>query len=111
MASWRDSVQRMKVRIAGLLLLVAPAGYVATSGPAIHWGRLGWLVVAGFLASTGSSAVNSYVDRDIDPLMDPTPHPALPMGRIHPPQKVLGFGTPPLPAGPVVASRLPNPLT
>src|SRR2546427_3324239 len=111
MASWRDYAQLMKVRIAGLLLLVALAGYVATSGPAIHGGRLGWLVVAGFLASTGSSVVNSYVDRDIDPLMDRTRHRALPMGRIHPPQKVLGFGTALIAAGLVVASLLDNPLT
>jgi protoheme IX farnesyltransferase len=111
MASWRDYVQLMKVRIAGLLLLVALAGYVATSGPAIEWSRLGWLVVAGFLASTGSSVVNSYVDRDIDPLMDRTRRRALPMGRIHPPQKVLGFGTVLIAAGFVVAWLLDNPLT
>ena len=111
MASWRDYVQLMKVRIAGLLLLVALAGYVATSGPAIDWGRLGWLVVAGFLASTGSSVVNSYVDRDIDPLMDRTRHRALPMGRIHPSEKVLGFGTALIAAALVVAWLLDNPLT
>src|SRR5436309_3397433 len=92
MASWRDYFQLMKVRIAGLLLLVALAGYVATSGPAVDGVRLGGLLVAGFLASTGSSVVNSYVDRDIDPLMDRTRRRALPMGRIDPPQKVLGFG-------------------
>src|SRR2546427_10301290 len=101
MASWRDYAQLMKVRIAGLLLLVALAGYVATSGPAIHWGRLGWLVVAGFLASTGASVVNSYGGRGIDPLMGRTRPPALPMGRVPPPPKGLGFGAAPIAAGPV----------
>src|SRR2546427_8826910 len=111
MASWRDYAQLMKVRIAGLLLLVALAGYVATSGPAIHWGRLGWLVVAGFLASTGSSVVNSYADGDIDPLMDRTRRRALPMGTIVPPEKVLGFGSFLIAGGLVVAWFLDNPLT
>ncbi len=111
MASWRDYFQLMKVRIAGLLLLVALAGYVGTSGTAIDWNRLGWLVVAGFLASTGSSVVNSYVDRDIDPLMDRTRHRALPMGRIHPPVKVLGFGAALIAASLAVAWLLDNPLT
>src|SRR2546426_12242967 len=109
MASWRDYAQLMKVRIAGLLLLVALAGYVATSGPAIDWGRLGWLVVAGFLASTGSSVVNSYVDRDIDPPMGRTPHPAPPLGRIPPPPKVLGVGTAPTPAPPAGPRLLATP--
>src|SRR5436190_5223135 len=111
MASWRDYAQLMKARIAGLLLLVALAGYIATSRAAIDWARLGWLVVAGFLASTGSSVVNSYVDRDLDPLMDRTRHRALPMGRIDPPAKVLGFGASLIAAGLVVAWFLDNPLT
>src|SRR5437773_12458322 len=91
MASWRDYAQLMKARIAGLLLLVALAGFVATSRAAIDWARLGWLVVAGFLASTGSSVGNSYVDRGLDPLMGRTRHRALPLGRIDPPAKGLGF--------------------
>ena len=111
MASWRDYFQLMKARIAGLLLLVALAGYVATSGAAIDWARLGWLMVAGFLASTGSSVVNSYVDRDIDPLMDRTRRRALPMGRIDPPEKVLGFGAALIAAGLAIAGLFDNPLT
>src|SRR5438093_2995481 len=111
MTSWRDYFTLMKVRIAGLLLLVALAGFVATSGTAIDWARLASLVVAGFLASTGSSVVNSYVDRDIDPLMDRTRRRALPMGRIEPPEKVLGFGSFLIAGGLVVAWFLDNPLT
>ena len=111
MAAWRDYFTLMKVRIAGLLLLVALAGFVATNGTAINWGRLGSFVVAGFLASTGSSVVNSYVDRDIDPLMDRTRRRALPMGRIDPPEKVLAFGSILIGAGLAVAWLLDNPLT
>src|SRR5881628_2823972 len=111
MATWRDYVELMKVRIAGLLMLVALAGYIATSGIAIDVGRLGWLLAAGFLASTGSSVVNSYVDRDIDLLMDRTRRRALPMRRIDPPQKVLAFGAVLVASGLTVAWFLDNPLT
>ena len=111
MTSWRDYFQLMKVRIAGLLLLVALAGFVATSGTAIDWGRLAGLLAAGFLASTGSSVANSYLDRDIDPLMDRTRRRALPMGRIDPPQKVLGFGVALIGGGLLLAWFLDNPLT
>ena len=111
MASWRDYFQLMKVRIAGLLLLVALAGYVATTGTAVDGARLCGLLLAGLLASTGSSVVNSYVDRDIDPLMDRTRRRALPMGRIDPPEKVLAFGSILIGAGLAVAWLLDNPLT
>jgi len=111
MAAWRDYFELMKVRIAGLLMLVALAGYIATSGTQIGANRLGALLIAGFLASTGSSVLNSYVDRDIDLLMDRTRHRALPMRRIHPPQKVLAFGALLVAGGLIVAWFLDNPLT
>src|SRR3989442_6707188 len=111
MAAWQDYFELMKVRIAGLLMLVALAGYIATSGASIEANRLGALLVAGFLASTGSSVLNSYVDRDIDLLMDRTRHRALPMRRIHPPQKVLAFGALLVAGGLIVAWFLDNPLT
>src|SRR2546428_10697958 len=99
MASWRDYVQLMKVRIAGLLLLVALAGYVATSGPAIDWGRLGWLVVAGLLASTRAGVGNSYVDPGIHPPVGRTPPPGPPLGRVPPPPQGPRVGARPHPAG------------
>ena len=111
MAAWQDYFELMKVRIAGLLMLVALAGYIATSGTVIEANHLGALLVAGFLASTGSSVLNSYVDRDIDLLMDRTRHRALPMRRIHPPQKVLAFGALLVAGGLIVAWFLDNPLT
>ncbi|OGS50376.1 MAG: protoheme IX farnesyltransferase [Euryarchaeota archaeon RBG_16_68_12] len=111
MGSLRDYVQLMKVRIAALLLLVALAGFIVTVGTAIDWASLGSLLVAGFLASTGSSVVNSYVDRDIDPLMERTRRRALPMHRISPPEKVLAFGLTLIGSGIVVAFFLNNPLT
>src|SRR2546428_13906892 len=97
MATWRDYLELMKVRIAGLLMLVALAGYIATSGIAIDAGRLGWLLAAGFLPSTGSSVGNSYGDRDIAPPMGRAPPRARPLGRADPPRKVPASGAGPSP--------------
>ncbi|OGS61344.1 MAG: protoheme IX farnesyltransferase [Euryarchaeota archaeon RBG_19FT_COMBO_69_17] len=82
----------MKVRIAALLLLVAAAGYVSTSGLAIDPWRFGLLMLTGFLASAGASAINHYIDRDLDSLMGRTRARPLPAHRIEPPGRALGFG-------------------
>ena len=42
---------RLKLRIDALLLLVAAAGYVATSGPAVDPTRFGLLMASGLLAA------------------------------------------------------------
>ena len=82
----------MKVRIAALLLLVAAAAYIATSGPRIEPVALGLLLLTGFLASSGASAVNHYVDRDIDAVMRRTSTRPLPSHRIDPAARALAFG-------------------
>ncbi len=82
----------MKLRIDALLLLVAAAGYVATSGPHIDPGTFGLLMVTGLLASSGASAVNHYVDRDIDGVMRRTSTRPLPTHRIDPAGRALTFG-------------------
>ena len=87
-----DYVQLMKLRIAALLLLVAAAAYVGTSGPHINPVAFGLLMLAGLLASSGSSAVNHYVDRDIDGVMRRTSKRPLPTGRIDPAVRALIFG-------------------
>ena len=107
----RDYVSMMKVRIAGLLLLVALSGFIATRGATIGWSALGSLLVAGFLASTGSSVVNAYIDRDIDALMDRTRGRPLPMHRIQPPEKALAFGGGLITASMAIAWFLNNPFT
>jgi len=109
-----DYVASMKVRIALLLLAVAAAGYVtttATAGAAIDPLRLGVLLLAGFLASAGASAMNAYLDRDIDALMARTRHRPLPEHRIEPPGKVLAFGAALSTVGIALAYVAINPLT
>src|SRR5205809_7969512 len=74
----------MKLRIDSLLLLVAAAGYIATSGAHIDPVRFGLLMLAGFLGAAGASATNHYLDRDLDLVMHRTRTRPLPQRRIEP---------------------------
>ncbi len=90
--SIQDYIQLMKLRIAALLLLVAAAAYIATSGPRIDPVAFGLLMLTGLLASSGASAVNHYIDRDIDAIMRRTSTRPLPSHRIDPAARALTFG-------------------
>jgi len=87
-----DYIELMKLRIDALLLLVAAAGYVATSGSRIDAVRFSLLLLSGFLAAAGASATNHYLDRDLDSVMLRTRARPLPQGRIEPPAHALAFG-------------------
>jgi protoheme IX farnesyltransferase len=52
----------------------------------------GLLMVTGLLASSGASAVNHYIDRDIDAVMGRTSRRPLPSHRIDPAARALTFG-------------------
>ena len=91
MASVSDYVQLMKLRIDALLLLVAAAGYIATSGVAVDVWRFGLLMLAGLLGAAGASATNHYLDRDLDSVMHRTRTRPLPQHRIEP-AHALEFG-------------------
>lgn len=90
-AGFGDYIALLKLRIASLLLLVAAAGYLVTSGPAISAVPFGLLLASGLLASGGASAVNHYVDRDLDRLMTRTRNRPIPTGRV-PPRHALVLG-------------------
>src|SRR5512137_2857472 len=100
----------MKLRIDALLL-VAAAGYVATSGAHIDPVAFGLLMVTGLLASSGASAVNHYVDRDIDAVMRRTSKRPLPARRIDPATHALTFGLGLTVASLALAYFAINPLT
>src|SRR5437667_5721329 len=92
MASVSDYAQLVKLRIEALLLLVAAAGYLATSGVAVDAWRFGLLILAGFFGAAGASATNHYLDRDLDSVMHRTRSRPLPQHRIEPPAHALEFG-------------------
>ncbi len=108
-ASVADYLALMKLRIAALLLLVAAAGYLVTSGPAVRPAPFLLLMVSGLLASGGASAVNHWADRDIDPVMARTRSRPIPQGRV-PPTNALAFGVALLAAG-IALALLVNSLT
>jgi protoheme IX farnesyltransferase len=90
----KEIIEISKPRIVVLLVITAVTSMFAASklvGPELdNWGLI-HIIVAGSLASAGSSALNHYYDRDIDPLMKRTSTRPIPSGRIRPNQ-VLIYG-------------------
>jgi protoheme IX farnesyltransferase len=81
----KEILEISKPRIVVLLVITAVTSMFAASkliGPELdYWGLL-HIVIAGSLASAGSSALNHYYDKDIDPLMKRTSTRPIPSGRI-----------------------------
>jgi protoheme IX farnesyltransferase len=66
---WRDYVTLTKPRIMSLLLLTGGAGFFVGAGSAGSLGAFAATMVGLALACGGASALNHYLDRDIDKLM------------------------------------------
>ena len=81
----KELLEVSKPRIIVLLVITAVTSMYAASklvGPSLDYVGLMHILVAGALASAGSSALNHYYDRDIDPLMKRTNTRPIPSGRI-----------------------------
>jgi protoheme IX farnesyltransferase len=97
--SARDYVEVSKPRIVVVLVITAITSLLAASRfdstPDVAWDvtswQLGFLTLAGALASMGASALNHYYDRDIDKLMERTAKRPIPAGRLSP-KNVLAYG-------------------
>jgi heme o synthase len=90
--AWRDYVTLTKPRIMVLLLITAAAGmFVGAQGVPKLW-QLAVVLAGGALACAGASALNHYLDRDIDGLMgERTASRPIVAGRLTPP-RALEFG-------------------
>ena len=91
---FKEIVEISKPRIIVLLVITAVTSMYAASklvGPELDNLGLIHIIVAGSLASAGSSALNHYYDRDIDPKMTRTSKRPIPSGRITA-YKVLIYG-------------------
>jgi protoheme IX farnesyltransferase len=87
-----DLVVLTKPRVVLMVLVTTLIGYyVALPGPA-DWLRVVHLVVGTVLAAGGTLALNQYLERDIDGLMERTRLRPLPDGRLMPLEALL-FGT------------------
>ncbi|MDX1441978.1 MAG: heme o synthase, partial [Nitrosopumilaceae archaeon] len=90
----KEIVEVSKPRIIVLLVITAVTSMYAASklvGPELDNFGLIHIIIAGALASAGSSALNHYYDRDIDPKMKRTSQRPIPSGRIKASQ-VLAYG-------------------
>jgi protoheme IX farnesyltransferase len=89
---WRDYVTLTKPRIMSLLLLTGAAGFFVGAGRFSSLGAFGLTMVGLALACGGASALNHYLDRDIDKLMGSrTEQRPVASGRV-PPPSALEFG-------------------
>jgi protoheme IX farnesyltransferase len=92
-------IEVSKPRIVVVLVITAVTSLLGATrfdqSPNIPWDvsiwQLGFLVVAGSLASMGSSALNHYYDRDIDKFMIRTTERPIPSGKL-PARNVLVYG-------------------
>jgi protoheme IX farnesyltransferase len=91
-ASWRDYVTLTKPRIMTLLLLTGAAGAFVGAGGVPDWGVFVATMTGLALACGGASALNHYLDRDIDKLMGSrTEQRPVASGRVLP-ERALEFG-------------------
>jgi protoheme IX farnesyltransferase len=91
-APWRDYVTLTKPRIMSLLLLTGCAGAFVGAGGVPAWGAFAVTTVGLALACGGASALNHYLDRDIDKLMGSrTAQRPVASGRMQP-ERALEFG-------------------
>lgn len=82
----KDFFEISKPRIIVLLVITAVTSMYAASklvGPELDNLGLVHIIIAGALASAGSSALNHYYDRDIDPKMKRTSTRPIPSGRLN----------------------------
>jgi heme o synthase len=88
--SARDYIEVSKPRIVIVLVITAITSMLAATRfdntPTVAWDvslwKLGFLTLAGALASMGSSALNHYYDRDLDKMMDRTAQRPIPSGKL-----------------------------
>jgi protoheme IX farnesyltransferase len=89
---WRDYITLTKPRIMSLLLLTGAAGFFVGAGRVSSLGAFGLTMLGLALACGGASALNHYLDRDIDKLMGSrTERRPVASGRV-PPAAAMEFG-------------------
>jgi len=86
-----DYVALMKPIIVGLLLVTTLAAMIVAARGWPDWGLVAWTMLGGTLAAGGSSALNQYIDRELDLRMQRTSRRPLPGGRLRE-AEAIAFG-------------------
>jgi heme o synthase len=86
-----DYVELAKPRVVLMVLITAFVGFYLGSAEVPNYLRLLQMLFGTGLAAAGTLALNQYLERDTDALMERTRHRPLPDGRLQP-LEALGFG-------------------
>jgi protoheme IX farnesyltransferase len=118
MSAWRgarlqsaaDYFELLKPSITFLVLVTALAGSVLALHGEVPWWTLVHMLLGTGLCAGGASALNQYLERDVDGLMRRTQNRPLPSGRLQP-RRALVYGLGVCLAGVAYLSVFTNPLT
>lgn len=107
---WRDYLALGKPLITLLLLATTWAGMVVAAGRLPSASLAFWTLLGGALTASGASALNQFIDRDLDARMTRTRLRPLPDGRLTPNQ-ALRFGLLLILLGVLALALFVNPLS
>jgi protoheme IX farnesyltransferase len=91
MPTWRAYLALTKPRIIELLLVTTIPTMFLAAGGFPSFTLVAWTLLGGSLAAAGANALNCYLDRDIDAIMERTAHRPSATGQIAP-YKIIVFG-------------------
>jgi heme o synthase len=105
-----DYLQLTRPRLSAMALLTVAVGAILASAGAPDWGIMARVVVGAALVAAGASALNQWLEREVDARMQRTQDRPLPAGRLQP-GEVLVFGFASAASGVLfLALALPHPL-
>jgi len=106
----RAYIDLIKPSILIMVLITTLLGYYLGNEGAISWVRLTWTLLGTGLSAGGASALNQYLERDQDKLMERTCNRPLPAGILQP-QSALLFGISTVIIGSIILVLKINTLT
>jgi protoheme IX farnesyltransferase len=110
MKTWLKYLELTKPRVTMLNIFVGIVTFVLAQFPSIDFRSLGLFFVVAYLIAGGCGALNCYLDKDTDKIMDRTSRRVIPTGAVSP-RAALVFGVSVLSVGLLVSYTIFNTLT
>jgi protoheme IX farnesyltransferase len=85
-----DWLELTKVRLTSMVVMTAAVGYLLGSGSVVSWVGLAWALAGIGLVAGGAAALNQFMERDLDALMERTRDRPVPAGRTSPRSAMAG---------------------